>query len=131
MLLCLTGGLAVVIQDELATNGMLLILRIILILTGTFGIIILAVSIEHNKYIAYIVRNSLVFYALNALTLNIVKLLFFQVLRVDAATWFVVWQFRLAIIMVLFAILLLYVENLFVQRFMWWSIGKPAPWHEA
>jgi bacteriorhodopsin len=68
-----------------------------------------------------------VYYALNALTLNICKLGVFRVLNIDATAWPWIGQLLMGIVVTILALALLAIENAIVQRWLWWTIGKPRP----
>lgn len=91
---------------------------------GSAVIIFLCITLQTNKLFACIGRDSLVYYALNALTLNVVKVGIFRALHIDATTWPFMFQIGGGIAVTALALVLLYIENLFVQRYMWWAIGK-------
>lgn len=55
--------------------------------SGAFAFTLLSIAIFRCGWLAYIGRFSLVFYALNALTLNVAKLLFFRVLHLDLTSY--------------------------------------------
>ncbi|MDD6461236.1 MAG: hypothetical protein PUF51_02000 [Bifidobacteriaceae bacterium] len=104
-----------------------IILGMFAALSGIFLIIGLSILIGHSKSLSSIGRNSLVYYVLNALTLNVCKLLVFRILGINATAlpWLV--QFAVGAAVTLTALLLLAIENRIVQRWLWWSIGKPRP----
>lgn len=54
---------------------------------GSAVIIFLCITLQTNKLFACIGRDSLVYYTLNALTLNVVKVGIFRALHIDATTW--------------------------------------------
>lgn len=94
---------------------------------GTFAVIWLCIAVGSCRMLAYIGRYSLVYYALNALTLNIVKIGLFRVIGIDVAStpWFS--QLLAGLAATALALVILTIANLFVQRWMWWSIGKKRP----
>lgn len=93
--------------------------------SGGIAIILPCIALRSNKIFASIGRDSLVYYALNALTLNIVKAGVFRVLHINATSWHFMFQLGTGIAVTALALALLYMENLFIQRYMWWAIGKP------
>lgn len=95
--------------------------------TGSVAVIGLSVTITHNHVFASIGKNSLVYYALNALTLNICKLGVFRVLNIDATAWPWIGQLLMGVAVTILALALLAIENAIVQRWLWWTIGKPHP----
>jgi hypothetical protein len=66
----------------------------------------------------------LVLYAVNALSLNIVKLLFFTVLSVDARNWSTFGQLLMGLFATSCAMALMVALNSIVQRRFPWAIGK-------
>ncbi|WP_029576916.1 hypothetical protein [Bifidobacterium thermacidophilum] len=95
--------------------------------TGLVAAIGFSAAMAHNRVFASIGENSLVYYALNALTLNICKLGVFRVLNIDATTWPWIGQLLMGIVVTILALALLAIENAIVQRWLWWTIGKPRP----
>ena len=91
---------------------------------GAFAVIFLCIAMRSCDILSAIGRNSLVYYALNALTLNIVKFSVFRVLHINMTTWPLVFQMGGGIVLTTIALALLYVENLFVQRFMRWTVSQ-------
>ena len=61
---------------------------------GSVVIIFLCITSQTNKLFADTGRDSLVYYALNALTLNVVKIGIFRALHIDATTWPFMFQIR-------------------------------------
>lgn len=93
---------------------------------GTFAVIWLCIAVGSCRMLPYIGRYSLVYYALNALTLNIMKIGLFRVIGIDVASapWFS--QLLAGLAATALALVILTIANLFVQRWMWWAIGKNA-----
>lgn len=94
---------------------------------GTFAVIWLCIAVGSCRMLAYIGRYSLVYYALNALTLNIMKIGLFRVIGINVAStpWFS--QLLAGLAATALALVLLTLANLFIQRWMWWAIGKKRP----
>lgn len=94
---------------------------------GTFAVIWLCIAVGSCRTLAYIGRYSLVYYALNALTLNIMKIGLFRVIGINVAStpWFS--QLLAGLAATALALVLLTLANLFIQRWMWWAIGKKRP----
>lgn len=67
---------------------------------------------------------SLVFYSLNALTMNISKFIVFRLFHLSVTDSGFVIQFCVGLATTVLALVLLYFENLFVRKYMPWSIGK-------
>lgn len=112
------------IINKSSTVSIYIAVVIIAAIAGAFGFTCMAIVIKHNSWLSYIGRNSLVYYALNAVTLNVVKFGLFRALHIDATALSFVPQFCIGVIATALAVLLLTIENIFVQRWMWWSIGK-------
>ena len=94
---------------------------------GTFAVIWLCIAVGSCRMLAYIGRYSLVYYALNALTLNLMKIGLFRVIGINVAStpWFS--QLLAGLAATALALVLLTLANLFIQRWMWWAIGKKRP----
>jgi fucose 4-O-acetylase-like acetyltransferase len=104
------------------------IFRMFAAATGAFACIFACITLSHSAILSYIGRFSLVFYALNAFTLNIVKIIVFRALHLDLTSCVFIIQGVGGLAVTILALGLLWVENLFVQRYMPWAIGisKPA-----
>lgn len=87
----------------------------------------LCIVIREQSLLARVGRDSLVFYAVNALSLNIGKIVVFKLLHIDATHWIYVGQLIMGIVTTAFAMLIMFLINLVVQRYFWWSIGKNRP----
>jgi uncharacterized membrane protein YecN with MAPEG domain len=59
--------------------------------------------------------------------LNAAKLAVFRVLHVNGAAMPAVGQWVVGVIVTVLAMLFMAVADLFVQRWMWWSIGAARP----
>lgn len=118
---------AIVLSKTNGNGTASLLLKLIATTAGTFACTGLAMAINSNTILEYIGRGSLVFYALNALTLNVAKLLFFRVLRIKAwdASWLL--QTAMGLAVVAFSLVLLALENEIIHRWFWWSIGAQRP----
>lgn len=119
--LCIFAWVALSEQVPASVKWIVLLLAAV---TGAFAFTFLCIAIERCGWLAYIGRASLVFYALNALTLNISKYGIFRLLRLNVTNSGFGIQFEGGLIVTALALLLLYFENLFVQKYMPWSIGK-------
>ena len=117
----LFGTTAVAVSDA---NGLLkIVYSFVAMFLGVFAATFLSMFISRNRILEYIGKNSIVFYALNAFTLNIAKIIFFKVLSINGSAVPVVAQFIIGVVITVFSLVLLYGEDLFVRRFMRWSIG--------
>lgn len=118
----------VIVLSNANGNGTVsLLLQVIAATAGTFACTGLAMAINSNTILEYIGRGSLVFYALNALTLNVAKLFFFRVLRIKA--WDVSWPLQtvIGLAVIAFSLVLLALENEIVHKWLWWAIGAQRP----
>ena len=100
------------------------LVRLLSAITGIFCCIFLAIEIKQCGILAYIGKASLVFYSLNALTLNISKLVVFRLLHLNVASCDFAIQFCIGLVVTGLSLLILFFENLFVQKYMPWSIGR-------
>jgi uncharacterized membrane protein YecN with MAPEG domain len=87
----------------------------------------LSVPIARSRVLECVGGHSIVFYALNALMLNAAKLAVFRVLHVNGVALPAVGQWVVGVIVTVLAMLFMAVADLFVQRWMWWSIGAAKP----
>jgi uncharacterized membrane protein len=94
---------------------------------GVAGCVFLSVLIGRSRVLEYVGRHSIVFYALNALMLNAAKLAVFRALHVNGAALPAAGQWAIGVIVTVLAMLFMAVADLFVQRWMWWSIGEAKP----
>ncbi|MCH3975183.1 MAG: acyltransferase family protein [Bifidobacterium tibiigranuli] len=94
---------------------------------GVAGCVFLSMLIGRSRVLEYVGRHSIVFYALNALMLNAAKLAVFRVLHVNGAALPAAGQWVVGVIVTVLAMLFMAVADLFVQRWMWWSIGAARP----
>jgi hypothetical protein len=93
---------------------------------GVAGCVFLSVLIGGSLVLEYVGRHSIVFYALNALMLNAAKLAVFRVLHVNGAALPAAGQWIVGVIGTVLATLFMAVADLFVQRWMWWSIARQS-----
>lgn len=93
--------------------------------SGAALVISLSQLIAKSAPLEYVGRNSLTFYAVNALTMNVIKLVVFRILGVDAAMLPVTVQYLLSLVIIFVAFIALAIESEFIKRFLWWSIGLP------
>ena len=115
------------IINSLCTPAIASFESILAAVTGSVAVIGISVAITHHRVFSSIGKNSLVYYALNALTLNICKLGVFRVLNIDATAWPWIGQLLMGIVVTILALALLAIENAIIQRWLWWTIGKPCP----
>lgn len=129
LMICLfsTFGFTVVAVLVIENNISNLIGCVLVLLAAFLGIaviVFLCIAISSNKLFASIGRNSLVYYSLNALTLNIIKMGIFRVLHIDVTTWSFILQLGMGIVLTIVALVFLYFENIFIRCHMSWAIGK-------
>lgn len=91
---------------------------------GSIAVAAISMVIGHSMSLSKIGKDSLVYYALNALTLNIVKLLIFRILGIDATSFSFAIQLLTGCIITILSLMLLSIENAIIQRWFWWMIGK-------
>ncbi len=99
----------------------------IALFSGVLAFVLLSIVIGHNRILQYIGRASIVFYAVNFLSMTISKTVFFRLLHVDGAILPIPMQYTVGAIVTAVALVVMGVINMFVQRWMWWSIGVPRP----
>ena len=92
--------------------------------TGAVGFICFAIAIHQCQWLSQIGQDSIVYYALNALTLNVAKILVFRILGIDATHLPYISQLIIGTLTTALAIALLTAENIIIQRWLWWTIGK-------
>lgn len=108
-------------------SPLLLLLNISAMFIGTFFALFLSISISANRILEYIGRASIVFYSLNALSLNVAKVGVFRILKLNAKAAPFITQFLVGILLVIISLLILWIANIIIQRWLWWSIGKSNP----
>lgn len=102
-------------------------LAFVVMISGVFLVTTLSIVIGKCEVIAYIGRSSLVFYVVNALVLNISKVLFFRAFGIDATESTFVVQLGIGLAITLFSLLLLAVFDRVIRRWFWWSVGASRP----
>lgn len=90
---------------------------------GVAAAVFLSIGIMHSAVLEHIGRYSLSFYVVNALTLNVGKILFFRVLHIDGQHASMGMQWIYGIIVILFCLALLWVEDLLIRKLIPWSLG--------
>lgn len=91
---------------------------------GSFAVAFLSIVIAHSRPLAYVGKNSLVYYAVNALTLNIVKFGAFHILRINGAALAVGVQFFAGIVLTAVAMGVLTLFNMLISRYLPWTLGR-------
>lgn len=92
-------------------------------LAGIATVICLSLLVPPVSVISIVGKDSLVFYALNDISLKIVKFALFSILRIPVETAGLPLQLLLGLLTVLFAMALSFIGNVFIQHHMRWSIG--------
>lgn len=90
---------------------------------GVLACVFLAIVLQRSHVLEHIGRRSISFYALNAFTLNIGKLVFFKVLGIQVAQSSAIMQWIVGILVTVFCLALLWVEDWLIRKFIPWSIG--------
>lgn len=90
---------------------------------GVAAAVFLSKAITHNSVLEYIGRHSLSFYVVNALTLNVGKMVFFRVLHIDGAHASIFMQWVWGILLTIFCLALLAAEDILIRAFIPWSLG--------
>lgn len=103
-----------------------LLMLLLAALTGLFASIFLSIGINKNNILSAIGKNSLVFYALNALVLNIIKFLFFRLLKLQVTSSSFVMQFMIGGMITLLSLVILYTLSQVINKYLPWTIGKRA-----
>lgn len=103
------------------------VLEVLAAFAGALMVIFFSQAIGNSKPLEYVGRNSLTYYAVNALTMNVVKLFVFRLLSVDASVLSTAAQYLFALCLIIVAFVALALESEIIKRFLWWSIGKPRP----
>jgi fucose 4-O-acetylase-like acetyltransferase len=104
-----------------------IVLDLFSMFSGVFCTLFFAIGIAHSKLLESIGRSSIVYYSLNAISLNIAKVSIFRILGIEAATTPFVIQFALGLLLVVLSLIILWIANIVIQRWLWWSIGKARP----
>jgi uncharacterized membrane protein len=81
---------------------------------GVASSVLLSIIIGHSHILQYIGEHSIVFYALNALMLNIAKLVTFRILNINASSFSAPVQWLIGILVAVFAMTLMWVCDLFI-----------------
>lgn len=92
---------------------------------GAIGFSLACAAVAHCRILAYVGRDSLVYYALNALTLNIVKVGLFRIIGINASTWPFAAQLVIGLVATMLALVILAIANAIIQRWLPWMLGKP------
>ncbi len=90
---------------------------------GVAATVFLSISLIHNSILEHIGRYSLSFYVVNALTLNIGKILFFRILHINGQHANTAMQWLYGIALTIFCLALLWIEDLLIRKLIPWSVG--------
>lgn len=82
-----------------------------------------SIFIARNTVIEYIGRHSLSFYAVNAFTLNIGKMVFFKIIHINGLHSSILLQWIIGILLVTFCLILLAIEDIIIRKLIPWSLG--------
>lgn len=104
--------------------GMVWVIKLVAATSGATGFLMPCIVISKQPLLARIGRDSLVFYAVNAMSLNMGKLVFFKILHIDVIHSAFVSQLIVGLFVTAFSMVIMFLINLVVQRYLWWSIGK-------
>jgi hypothetical protein len=96
---------------------------------GSLFVVFVSIAISKLFVLEHIGRNSLTFYAINAMTMNLIKLLFFVLLNVNVLGSSTLFQALVGLITTAAALGLSQLFSSFIRRWMWWSIGAKKPSH--
>lgn len=91
---------------------------------GSFTITFLSILISHIGILQYVGENSLVYYAVNALTLNIVKFVAFKILRIPGTELAGLTQLLVGMILTGVSMLILTCFNYVISRYLPWTLGR-------
>lgn len=100
-----------------------LLVNIVAMFFGIFACIFLAMLLQKNHYINHIGCSSISFYVVNALTLNVGKLLFFKIIGIHAQHAWAGWQWCIGIVITIFCLAILWGIDWLIRRYIPWSIG--------
>ena len=116
-----------IVLSYFALTGQVFIIKegasILTALTGTSLCVLVSKICEHNSSLAYIGKCSLVFYAVNALCLNVAKLGMFRVLHSNLMNSNFAMQFVGGAVCTVLAMGFMQLANVIVRRWLPWTIG--------
>lgn len=92
-------------------------------IAGITSAICFSLLIPNVRVISVIGKDSLIFYALNDVSLKLTKFLFFSILRFPVRTANLFTELILGVVTVAVAMVISYICNAFIQRHMRWCIG--------
>lgn len=90
---------------------------------GVAAGVLLSMAIMKNAVLEYIGRHSLSFYVVNAITLNIGKIVFFKLLHIDGTQANIAMQWVYGILLTIFCLGLLALEDIIIRALIPWSLG--------
>jgi hypothetical protein len=91
--------------------------------SGVASATLLALLINKNWVLEQIGRNSIIFYCVNALMLNVGKVIFFRILPINGPELNVISQWLVGILVAAFCLGLMWTVSLIVHKWLPWSIG--------
>lgn len=113
------------ISTNIAMSNVLIqcLLSFLTTIAGIASSICFSLLIPNIHVISVVGKDSLVFYALNDVSLKVTKLLFFSILHLPVRTANLFIELILGVITVAVAMVISYICNAFIQRHMRWCIG--------
>lgn len=93
-------------------------------LSGTLAVALLSIAVARSGLLSYLGRESLMFYAVNALSMNVAKLMLFRVAGLDLAAAPFAIQAGGGALCTLLGMLVMWVLCLVVHRWIPWAIGQ-------
>lgn len=97
--------------------------EILIMFLSIAACVFLSLSIMHCQILEHIGRYSLSFYAVNAFTLNLGKVVFFRLLHIDGTHASIYLQWVYGILLTIFCLVLLWIEDLLIRKLLPWSVG--------
>lgn len=113
------------ISTNIAMSNVLIqcLLSFLTTIAGIASAICFSLLIPNVHVVSVIGKDSLVFYALNDVSLKVTKLLFFSILHLPVRTANLFTELILGVVTVAVAMTISYMCNAFIQRHMRWCIG--------
>lgn len=90
---------------------------------GVAAGVLLSMAIMKNAVLEYIGRHSLSFYVVNAITLNIGKIVFFKLLHIDGTQANIAMQWVYGILLTIFCLGWLALEDIIIRALIPWGLG--------
>jgi fucose 4-O-acetylase-like acetyltransferase len=93
-------------------------------LIGSLAVIFIAQALDSCSPFEFVGKHSIVFYALSAPAMNLCKLVLFVLIGIDVTMASVATQFICGLSLAVASVVLIWPLDLFVQRFLPWSVGN-------